>query len=76
MLKQDRLKTMLRTITDEQFKVIWKDTYGYVPFGDREDLLADFVTDQCDEELDDCIERAQSFLTPAQKSNPKRLISR
>ena len=31
MLKRDRLKAMLRKITDEQFNAIWKETYGYVP---------------------------------------------
>ena len=31
MLKRDKLKAMLRKITDKQFNVVWKDTYGYVP---------------------------------------------
>ena len=62
MLKRDRLKAMLWTITNNQFNAIWKETYGYVPFGDRADLMADFVAEQDDEELDGCIKRAESFL--------------
>ena len=67
MLKRDRLKAMLRKITEQQFKAIWKETYGYVPFGDRADLVADFVAEQYDEELDDCIKRVESLLKPAAK---------
>ena len=50
MLKRDRLKAMLRKITDTQFNAIWKETYGYVPFGDRADLVTDFVAEQYDED--------------------------
>ena len=62
MLKRDRLKAMLNRITDKQFKALWKDTYGYVPFGERADLTADFVAEQYDEELDGCIKHAESLL--------------
>ena len=46
MPKRDRLKAMLNRITDKQFKALWKDLYGYIPFGDRADLTADFVAEQ------------------------------
>ena len=72
MLKRDRLKAMLRKITDKQFNAVWKDTYGYVPFGDRADLAADFVAEQYDGELDGCIKRAESLL----KSAPKPKVNR
>ena len=72
MLKRDRLKAMLRKITDKQFNAIWKETYGYVPFGDRSDLVADFVAEQYDEELDGCIKRAESLL----KAVPKPKVNR
>ena len=68
MLKRDQLETMLRKITDKQFNAIWRETYGYIPFGDRADLVADFVAEQYDGELDGCIKRAESLL----KSAPKR----
>jgi len=77
MLKRDRLKAMLRKITDKQFNAVWKDTYGYEPFGDRADLAADFVAEQYDGELDGCIKRAESLLKPAAKSkSKKRLVLR
>ena len=71
MLKRDRLEAMLRKITDKQFNAIWKETYGYVPFGDRADLVSDFVAEQYDGELDDDIKRAESLLkvTPKPKVN-------
>ena len=72
MLKRDRLKAMLRKITDQQFNAIWKETYGYVPFGDRADLVTDFVAEQYDGELDGDIERAESFL----KGVPKPKVNR
>jgi hypothetical protein len=71
MQKRDKLKAVLRKINDQQFNAIWKDTYGYVPIGDRADLAADFVAEQYDEELDGCIHRAESFLKPAPRSKPK-----
>jgi hypothetical protein len=71
MLKRDRLKAMLRKITDQQFNAIWRETYGYVPYGDRADLVADFVAEQYDEELDSCIRRAESLLKGVSKSKPK-----
>ena len=74
MLKRDQLKAMLRKITDKEFNVIWKDTYGYVPFGDRADLAADFVTEQYDGELDDCIKRVESLLKPAAKPKINRWL--
>ena len=74
MQKRDKLEAMLRKITDKQFNAIWKETYGYVPFGDRADLVADFVAEQYDGELDDDIKRAESFLKPAPKSKPNRWL--
>lgn len=65
MLKRDRLKTLLKKITDEEFNALWKRTYGYVPFGKRADLVADFVAEQYDGELDGCIEHTRSMLKPA-----------
>jgi hypothetical protein len=71
MLKRDRLKAMLREITDEEFNAVWKSTYGYVPIGRRADLVVDFVAEQYDGELDGCIKRAESLLKPAPNSKPK-----
>ena len=71
MLKRDKLKTMLRKITDKEFDAVWKNTYGYVPRGERSDLVRDFVAEQYDGELDGCIERAKSFLKPAPKPKAK-----
>ena len=31
MQKRDKLEAMLRKINDEDFTVVWKDTYGYLP---------------------------------------------
>jgi hypothetical protein len=75
MLKRDRLKAMLRKITDEEFDALWKDTYGYVPIGDRADLVADFVAEQYDGELDGCIKRAQSTLKPTAKPKPNAWLA-
>lgn len=78
MLKRDRLKAMLRRITDEEFETLWRHTYGYVPSGKRADLVADFVAEQYDGELDGCIERAKALLKPAAlkpRSN-RRLVCR
>jgi hypothetical protein len=74
MLKRDRLKAMLRKITDQQFNAIWKETYGYVPFGDRADLAANFVAEQYDGELDDCIKRAESLLKGVSKPKVNRWL--
>ena len=74
MLKRDRLKSMLRKITDKQFNAIWKETYGYTPFGVRADLVADFVVEQYDEELDDCIKRAESLLNLAPRPKPNKWL--
>jgi hypothetical protein len=71
MPKRDKLKTLLRRITDDQFEAILRSTYGYVPNGKRSDLVKDFVADQYDNELDGCIKRAESLLKPAQKPEPK-----
>lgn len=71
MQKRDKLEAMLRKITDREFNVVWKDTYGYIPEGERSDLVRDFVAEQYDKELDGCINRAESFLTHAPKSKPK-----
>ena len=75
MLKRDRLKAMLRKISDKQFNAVWKDTYGYVPFGNRADLAADFVAEQYDEELDGCIKRAESFLKDVSKPKVNRWLA-
>ena len=72
MSKQDRLKALLRKITDKQFNAVWKDTYGYFPMGQRVDLVRDFVAEQYDDELDDCIKRIESLL----KSGPKAKANR
>jgi hypothetical protein len=74
MLKRDRLKAMLRKITDVEFDAVWKGTYGYVPTGERADLVTDFVADQYDGELDDCIKRAESLLKPASKPHVNRWL--
>jgi hypothetical protein len=71
MLKRDRLKSLLRKISDKDFDAVWKDAYGYVPVGERAELVADFVAEQYDGELDDCIKRADSFLNPTRKSITK-----
>ena len=75
MLKRDRLKAMLRKIIDQQFNAIWKETYGYVPFGDRADLVTDFVAEQYDGELDGDIERAESFLNGVSKPKVNRWLA-
>jgi hypothetical protein len=75
MQKRDRLKAMLRKITDQQFNAVWKETYGYFPIGDRADLVRDFVAEQYDEELDGDIERAESFLHPAPRHKPNRWLA-
>jgi len=71
MLKREKLEAVLRKITDREFDAVWKDTYSYVPRGKRSDLVSDFVAEQYDEELDGCIKRAESFLTPTSRPKPK-----
>ena len=71
MQKRDKLETMWRKITDNEFNAVWKDTYGYIPEGERSDLVRDFVAEQYDGELDGDIKRAESFLHPAPKFKPK-----
>ena len=71
MLKRDKLEAMLRRITDKEFNAVWNETYGYVPRGERSDLVREFVAEQYDRELDGCIKCAESFLKPAQKPKPK-----
>ena len=71
MQKRDRLEAMLRKITDEQFSAVWKETYGYIPEGERADLVSDFVAEQYDGELEGDIERAESLLKPASKLKVK-----
>ena len=68
MLKRNKLEKVLLKITANEFNAVWKDTYGYVPIGKRSDLVKDFVAEQYDEELDDCIKRAESFLNPVPKT--------
>jgi hypothetical protein len=74
MLKRDRLKAMLRKISDQEFDAVWKDTYGYVPTGERADLVADFVAEQYEEELDGCIQRAESSLRPVSKPKANKWL--
>jgi hypothetical protein len=74
MEKRDKLEAMLREITDDEFNAIWKDTYGYVPEGERSDLVRDFVSEQYDGELDGDIKRAESFLHPVPKLKPNRWL--
>jgi hypothetical protein len=71
MLKRDKLKAVLRKITDDQFNSIWKSIYGYVPTGERSELARDFVAEQYDKELDDCIKRVESCLKSAPTPKPK-----
>lgn len=71
MLKRDKLRSVLKRITDEQFDAIWNDTYGDFPKGERSELVRDFVAEQYDSELDGCIKRAESFLKPVPKSKLK-----
>ncbi len=71
MLKRNKLEAVLLKITDDDFNAVWKDTYGDVPSGERSELVKDFVAEQYDEELDDCIKRAESFLNPVPKPKPK-----
>jgi len=52
MPKRDKLEAMLGRITDDEFGVIWKDTYGILPEGSRSELAKDFVAEQNDGELD------------------------
>jgi hypothetical protein len=71
MQKRDKLKAILRKITDKEFNVVWKDTYGCAPEGKRSDLVAAFVAEQYDGELDGDIERAESLLKPTSKPKVK-----
>ena len=73
MQKRDKLEAMLRKITDKEFDVVWKDTYGYVPEGERAELVRDFVAEQYDGELDGDIKRVESFLTHAAKLQTKQV---
>jgi hypothetical protein len=75
MQKRNRLEAMLRKITDEQFGAFWKETYGYIPEGERADLARDFVAEQYDGELDADIERAESLLKPASKLKVNRWLA-
>jgi hypothetical protein len=63
MQKRERLESMLRAITDDEFDAVWKDAYGYIPEGPRAALVSDFVAEQYDGELDGDIARAESLLT-------------
>jgi hypothetical protein len=71
MQKRDQLETMLRKISDKEFTFVWKDAYGYVPEGERSVLVRDFVAERYDGELDGDIQRAESFLHPAQTAKPE-----
>jgi len=71
MPKRDKLEMMLRKITNNEFNAVWKDTYGYLPRGNRLDLVKTFVAEQYDRELDGCITLAESFLTSTPRTKPK-----
>jgi len=71
MLKRDKLEAVLKRITDQEFDAVWKETYGYVPRGERSDLVREFVVEQYDEELDGSIERAESSLKVVPRPKPK-----
>ncbi len=71
MLKREKLESMLQQLPNDEFTAIWKDTYGCLPQGSRMDLARDFVAEQYDGELDDCIALAESLLTHAPKPKPK-----
>ncbi len=71
MVKRDKLEAVLRKISDAEFNAVWWDTYGYVPSGERSELARDFVAEQYDSELDGCMARAESFLSPVPAPRPK-----
>jgi hypothetical protein len=71
MLKRDKLESLLKNLTDDDFAAIYKTTYGDLPFGHRVELVKDFVAEQYDSELDGCIAVAKSLLTGAPKSTPR-----
>ncbi len=50
------------------------ETYGYFPFGDRADLVAEFVAEQYDGELNGDIERAEALLHPAPRLKPNKWL--
>jgi hypothetical protein len=75
MQKRDKLEAILRKITDKEFNVVWKDTYGYAPEGERSDLVRDFVAEQYDGELDGDIKRVESLLHPAPRRKPSRWLA-
>jgi hypothetical protein len=71
MLKRDKLESILRRISDDEFAVIWEKTYGYLPQGTRAELAKDFAAEQYDKDLDGCIKTAESSLKHAPKPKPK-----
>jgi hypothetical protein len=75
MQKRDKLETMLRKITDNEFNAVWKDSYGYIPEGERSDLVRDFVAQRYEGELNGDIERAESFLHPAPRLKRNKWLS-
>jgi hypothetical protein len=74
MLKRDKLEAMLRKITDKQFNAVWNDTYDYAPEGDRADLVAAFVAEQYDGELDDDIKHTEALLNGVSKPKVNRWL--
>jgi hypothetical protein len=74
MQKRDKLAALLRKISDNEFNAIWKRTYGYVPEGDRSDLVSDFVAEQYDGELDSDIEGAEALLRLTPESKPNKSL--
>jgi hypothetical protein len=76
MLKRDRLESMLRQISDDEFAAIWMKTYGCLPEGSRVELARDFVAEQYETELDGSIALAESLLTPAPKPPKKKPVNK
>lgn len=71
MLKRDKLESVLKKLTDDDFAAIWKNTYGSLPDGRRVELVRDFVAEQYDSELDGCIATVERLLTHAPEPAPK-----
>jgi hypothetical protein len=74
MQKRDKLEAMLRKISDKEFDVVWKETYGHAPEGERAALVRDFVAEQYDGELDDDIKRVESLLHVTPKLKPNKWL--
>jgi hypothetical protein len=76
MFKRNKLELLLQQITDREFNAIWRTTYGYVPNGERSELVKGFVAEQYDSELDGCIALTESLLNRAQRPRLQRQLVR